>query len=112
MFGRKTGYNIVYKEVLDRGARIIVLHENEKVFDTYVVDTLGVHLPYTHDRSEKIPELIPLSLAVLLLRENKVQYYRKYEDHSHAVLCEDCTYDLREDVEHGAGLCEAEADAE
>lgn len=53
-FGRKTGYNIVYREVLDRGARIIVLHEKERVFDTYLVDTLGTHFPFTHDRSADV----------------------------------------------------------
>lgn len=49
-FGRKTGYNIVYHEVLARGARIINLHEHERSFDTYIVDALGTHFHYTHTR--------------------------------------------------------------
>jgi 3',5'-cyclic AMP phosphodiesterase CpdA len=35
-YGRKTGYNAAYKEVLERGARVIVLYENQRKFDTYI----------------------------------------------------------------------------
>ena len=46
-YGRKTGFNEVYPEVLKRGARIIVLHENEPIFDTYIVDEEGHSLDFT-----------------------------------------------------------------
>jgi predicted MPP superfamily phosphohydrolase len=46
-FGRKTGFNPAYKELLNRGGRIIILHENERVFDTYIIDTAGRCLDYT-----------------------------------------------------------------
>jgi len=36
VYGRKTGYNAAYKEILDRGARVIELHENDRKFDTYI----------------------------------------------------------------------------
>lgn len=35
-YGRKTGYASAYREILDRGARVITLYENEKRFDTYI----------------------------------------------------------------------------
>lgn len=40
-YGRKTGYNSAYKEVLPRGARIINLRENERAFDTHLTDLGG-----------------------------------------------------------------------
>lgn len=35
-YGRKTGYNAAYHEVLDRGARVIILSEDERAYDTYI----------------------------------------------------------------------------
>ena len=35
-YGRKTGYHAAYKEVLQRGARVIVVYENERKFETYI----------------------------------------------------------------------------
>lgn len=35
-YGRKTGYTSAYHEILDRGARVIILDENEKKFYTYI----------------------------------------------------------------------------
>jgi hypothetical protein len=35
-YGRKTGYHAAYKELLQRGARVIVVYENERKFDTYI----------------------------------------------------------------------------
>lgn len=45
-YGRKTGFNSAYKELLPRGCRIITLHENGRAFDTYILDTTGRHFPY------------------------------------------------------------------
>lgn len=36
IYGRKTGYNSAYKETLERGARVIVIQENSKHFQTYI----------------------------------------------------------------------------
>lgn len=36
IYGRKTGYNAAYKETLERGARVIVVYENNDKFDTYI----------------------------------------------------------------------------
>ena len=36
VYGRKTGYNSAYKEVLERGARIIIVHENQRKLETYI----------------------------------------------------------------------------
>lgn len=49
-FGRKSGYPPAYKEVLERGARIIRMHENEPVFDTYIRDLEGIHFPYQFEQ--------------------------------------------------------------
>lgn len=35
-YGRKTGYAPAYKEILERGARVIDLYKNERKFDTYI----------------------------------------------------------------------------
>jgi len=40
-YGRKTGYNAAYKEVLERGARVITLYENEKSYNTYITTWSG-----------------------------------------------------------------------
>ncbi len=43
-YGRKTGYASAYDEVLERGARIIILHENERKFETYIRTLSGKFL--------------------------------------------------------------------
>jgi hypothetical protein len=40
-YGRKTGYNAAYHEVLERGARVITLYENEHNFSTYITTLSG-----------------------------------------------------------------------
>ncbi len=49
-YGRKTGYNSAYNEILERGARVIELYENEKKFDTYIRTYLGRFFDYTFER--------------------------------------------------------------
>jgi predicted phosphodiesterase len=49
-YGRKTGYNSAYAEILERGARVIELYENEKKFDTYIRTLSGKYLDYTFER--------------------------------------------------------------
>lgn len=53
-YGRKTGYASAYPEILDRGARVITLYENEKRFDTYIrtldTSTLGFTYEQKVDR--------------------------------------------------------------
>lgn len=46
-YGRKTGYTPAYAELLDRGCRVITLHEDEPRFDTYIKDLNGKHFNYT-----------------------------------------------------------------
>ncbi|HAZ01614.1 MAG: hypothetical protein A2W90_07275 [Bacteroidetes bacterium GWF2_42_66] len=46
-FGRKTGYTSAYHEILERGARIIELYENEKKFDTHIRTMTGTYLNYS-----------------------------------------------------------------
>ncbi len=46
-YGRKSGYNSAYDEVLPRGARVITLHKGERRLDTAVIDEFGTHHPYT-----------------------------------------------------------------
>jgi len=46
-YGRKTGYASTYHEVLERGARIIELYENEKKFDTHIRTLSGTCLNYS-----------------------------------------------------------------
>jgi|SRR5665647_292166 len=50
-FGRKTGYASAYKEVLERGARIIELYENEKKFDTHIRTMSGTCLDYSFSQN-------------------------------------------------------------
>jgi len=49
-FGRKTGYAPAYKEILDRGARVFELYENDKKFDTYIRTLSGKYFEYTFKR--------------------------------------------------------------
>lgn len=49
-YGRKTGYNSAYTEILERGARVIELYENERKFDTYIRTMSGQCLFYTFER--------------------------------------------------------------
>lgn len=51
-YGRKSGYNSAYDEVLPRGARVITLHKGERKLDTSVIDELGTHHPYTFIKKE------------------------------------------------------------
>jgi hypothetical protein len=46
-YGRKTGYVSAYHEVLERGARVIELYENERKFDTYIRTLSGKYFNYT-----------------------------------------------------------------
>jgi hypothetical protein len=50
-YGRKTGFNPAYKEVLPRGARIIVLHPDKPTFDTYIIDQEGHCLDYSFTKT-------------------------------------------------------------
>lgn len=43
-YGRKTGYTSAYHEILERGARVIELHENEKKFYTHIRTLSGTCL--------------------------------------------------------------------
>lgn len=49
-YGRKTGYNAAYEEILERGARVIVLNENDKKFDTYIITLAGKYFNYNFER--------------------------------------------------------------
>jgi len=51
-YGRKTGYVSAYNEVLKRGARIIVLHENDRGFDTYLRNLKSSSLYYTFEQKQ------------------------------------------------------------
>lgn len=46
-YGRKTGYASAYHEILKRGARVIVLHENERAFDSYIRTSGGQEFDYS-----------------------------------------------------------------
>lgn len=46
-YGRKTGYASAYHEILERGARVIELYENEKKFDTHIRTLSGNCLEYS-----------------------------------------------------------------
>lgn len=46
-YGRKTGYASAYHEILERGARVIELYENEKKFDTHIRSLSGNCLEYS-----------------------------------------------------------------
>lgn len=49
-YGRKTGFVSAYDEILERGARVIDLHENERRFDTYIVTLNGKSLHYSFEQ--------------------------------------------------------------
>jgi predicted MPP superfamily phosphohydrolase len=49
-YGRKTGYNSAYEEILERGARVIELYENDKKFDTHIRTLSGGYLNYCFKR--------------------------------------------------------------
>ncbi len=49
-YGRKTGYNSAYKEILERGSRVIELVENENKFSTYIRTLSGISFFITHKR--------------------------------------------------------------
>ncbi|WP_418892401.1 DUF4434 domain-containing protein [Limibacterium fermenti] len=49
-YGRKTGYVSAYKEILERGARVIDLYENERRFDTYIRTLSGKFFDYTFEQ--------------------------------------------------------------
>lgn len=49
-YGRKTGYPSAYKEVLERGARVIDLYENDSKFDTCIWALSGQSFNYTFER--------------------------------------------------------------
>ena len=49
-YGRKTGYASAYHEILERGARVIELYENEKKFDTHIRTLSGTCLEYSFSR--------------------------------------------------------------
>lgn len=49
-YGRKTGYNAAYHEVLERGARVINLYENERRFDSYIRTLSNKSLNYTFEQ--------------------------------------------------------------
>lgn len=50
-FGRKTGYTPAYHEILERGARVINLYENEAKFDTYIRTMNNTCLHYSFNRN-------------------------------------------------------------
>jgi len=45
-YGRKSGYVSAYKEILERGARVIELHEKGKEVKTYIRTLKGISLEY------------------------------------------------------------------
>ena len=49
-YGRKSGYVTAYKEILERGARVIELHEAEKEVKTYIRTLSGISLEYDFKR--------------------------------------------------------------
>ena len=51
-YGRKSGYNSAYDEVLPRGARIITVYKDEPRLDTSLIDDHGIHHPYTFIKKE------------------------------------------------------------
>lgn len=53
-YGRKTGYNAAYNETLNRGVRVINLHENEACFETYIRDLSGTSFHYTFKQKNGI----------------------------------------------------------
>jgi|GEM_PF-58522 len=51
-YGRKTGYNAAYAEVLPRGARVITLNEYERSYNTYII-TLSGRKEYNYTFEQK-----------------------------------------------------------
>jgi 3',5'-cyclic AMP phosphodiesterase CpdA len=51
-YGRKTGYPSAYEELLERGARMIVLKEGSRSFDTYITAPSGRSCQYTFTADE------------------------------------------------------------
>ncbi len=49
-YGRKTGYASAYKEILERGARVITFYENEKHFDTHIRTLDSSTLQFTFEQ--------------------------------------------------------------
>lgn len=49
-YGRKTGYNAAYHEILERGGKVIELYENDKKLDTYIRTLSGKYFDYTFKR--------------------------------------------------------------
>ena len=49
-YGRKTGFNAAYHEVLPRGCRVINLHEDDACFDTYIRDLNGTANHYCFEQ--------------------------------------------------------------
>jgi predicted MPP superfamily phosphohydrolase len=49
-YGRKTGYNAAYTEILERGARVIDLWENDKRLDTHIRTLSGAYFEYSFKR--------------------------------------------------------------
>ncbi|BEG97771.1 hypothetical protein BSYN_00360 [Bacteroides sedimenti] len=52
-FGRKTGYAPAYKEVLERGGRVINLYEDELCFNTYIETLNGILNEYTFEQKNR-----------------------------------------------------------
>ena len=50
-YGRKTGFNAPYPEILEKGARVIQLYENDKKFNTFIRTRSGRYLDFTFDQS-------------------------------------------------------------
>lgn len=65
-YGRKTGYPSAYNETLSRGVRVINLHEDESVFDTYIRDLKGTYFHYQFE--QKIRAVIFLVSVVPLCK--------------------------------------------
>jgi len=49
-YGRKTGYAAAYKEVLERGARVINIYEDERRFDSYIRTLSGKEGVYSFEQ--------------------------------------------------------------
>jgi len=53
-YGRKTGFNAPYHEILEKGARVIKLYDDGKKFDSYIVTRSGHYLDFTFDQTSGI----------------------------------------------------------
>ena len=49
-YGRKTGYNAAYEEILERGGKVIELYEDDKKLDTHIRTLGGRYFDYTFKR--------------------------------------------------------------